>query len=127
MGKYITAAGLAFDILGAWLVAYDIFHGFLVRNRTEVYRAQQATFKKWKRHFLKSIIDLPDSLYPSEDKQKLSNDIEKKYTEMENSASKKEKYDFSAHSYKSFNFALIGVCLLTLGFTLQLVGVLITE
>jgi len=127
MGKYISVAGLAFDILGAWLVAYDIFHGFIVRNRTEIYRAQQATSKQWRRHFLKGISELPDTLYPAEDKQLLSNDIEKNYTDMEDSASKKEKDEYSAHSLKSFNFALIGVCLLTLGFALQLIGVLITE
>ena len=127
MGKYLSVLGLAFDILGAWLVAYDIFHGFLVRNKTEMYRAQQANFKQWKRHFLKGIIDLPNSLYPAEDKQRLANDIEHRYTDMEDDASKKEDAEFSAHSHKSFNFAFIGVCMLTLGFALQLVGVLITD
>lgn len=127
MGKYVSAFGLAFEIIGAWLVAYDLFHGFIVRNRTEVYRAQQETFRQWKRHFLKGISELPDSLYPVEDKQKLSNDIEKKYTDLEGGASKEEEAEFTAHSLMSFKFAFIGLCMLTLGFALQLVGVLITE
>jgi hypothetical protein len=127
MGKYLSAVGLAFDILGAWLVAYDIFHGFFTRNKTEVFRAQQATFKKWRKHFLEGIFELPDSLYPAEDKQKLASKIERKYTDMEDNSLQKEDADFSAHSLKSFKFAFIGICMLTLGFALQLVGVLITE
>ena len=127
MGKYLSAFGLVLDILGAWLIAYDIFHGFLVRNRTEMYRVQQATFKKWKLHFQKGILDLPDSLYPAEDKQRLSNNIEQKYTDMEDKASQEEDADFSTHSIKSFKFAFMGVCMLTIGFALQLVSVLITE
>ena len=127
MGKYLSAVGLAFDILGAWFVAYDIFHGFLTRNKTEEFRAQQATFKKWKMHFLEGIVKLPDSLYPAEDKQRLTSKIERKYTEMEDNAFHMEDADVSEHSFKSFKYAFIGVCMLTLGFALQLVGVLITE
>lgn len=124
MAQYFSVIGLLFDIVGAWMIGYEVIFGYIIWNETDTYRKQKENFKRWKKKFIKGVEELPDDLYTKEIKQKEIEDIKERYGKHEKEAMNKEQKAFEQHRTKSFLRAFFGLILLMIGFIFQIIGVI---
>lgn len=120
--EYLSIIGLVLDIAGAWMIAYEILWGYPKKNRNVTIQTKLDNLNSFVEEMRSSIKLRAQPPYtPEEIKKQLeefNNKFEPKITELE----KQVKVYTEQHPIKSFYVALGGIILLTIGFTLQIMG-----
>lgn len=114
--------GLVMDILGAWLIGYEVIFKQPKMLRIRIARERivglESSLKQMKR-----IWRLPTPPYTSEEVDEYQSELDTEYSrKIEEQNSIIEESNLS-HDENSFKYALIGLIFLTIGFAMQIIGV----
>ncbi len=120
-----TVVGLAFDIVGAWLVAYEILWGYPKRNRAMYESEKLSSLEEFVTKMLHDIDTLDDPPYTRQEKNQMKTDFSETWNpKISDLRSNLDTLVGETFRTKSFYLALLGIVLLSIGFMLQIIGAL---
>jgi hypothetical protein len=64
-----SSIGLLFDILGTWLIAYEVLRGYPLRNRAEIASIQLNNLESHVDRMVASIREFPEDVYSLAEKR----------------------------------------------------------
>ncbi|MCK4391928.1 hypothetical protein KAX17_03395 [Candidatus Bipolaricaulota bacterium] len=122
MRAICTIAGLVLGIVGAWGLAYEILWGFPRRNKKETHESRLNSLRESASYLENSIRNYPRPPYDDEEIERILKELHDHYDPMIRKEEDKIAEYSIGHRERSFNRALLGIALLTLGFILQIIG-----
>jgi high-affinity Fe2+/Pb2+ permease len=118
----LTVTGLILDMIGAALLAYELFLGYPRRNRLAIAEAQWQQLQRFFSDVDRMIDAYKEPPYTRTEKEAEKKKVRADYqTEVDKLEADIRDYGESHHT-KSFFVGIIGFGLLAIGFVLQLLG-----